>query len=98
MCHHFFDTDGRRKKHDKKMADEAGYILPKGSCLLQDAGFQGLSVENVSIIQPVKKRKGKELTCEEKERNRDISKTRVRIEHVISSVKRYRIVKDKFKN
>lgn len=86
------------KKHDKKLADEAKYILPKGSRLLQDSGFQGFSVENVSIIQPIKKQKGKELTCDEKERNRDISKTRVRIEHVISSIKRYRIVKDKFRN
>lgn len=86
------------KKHDKKISDEAGYVLPKGSKLLQDAGFEGFSVENVSIIKPVKKQKGKELTCAEKERNRHVSKTRVRIEHVISSVKRCRIVKDKFRN
>jgi hypothetical protein len=86
------------RKHDKKLADEAEYILPKGSVLLQDAGFQGFSVENVSTIGPVKKQKEKELTCDEKERNRDISKTRIRIEHVISSIKRYRIVKDKFRN
>lgn len=85
-------------RHDKKIADEAGYILPKGGRLLQDAGFQGLSVENVSIIQPIKKPKGKELTPDEKERNRDISRVRVRMEHVISSIKRHRIVKDKFRN
>ncbi|WP_417914651.1 hypothetical protein [Candidatus Electronema sp. JM] len=44
------------KNHDKKISDEAGYVLPKGSCLLQDAGFQGFSIEDVFIFQPMKKK------------------------------------------
>ena len=86
------------KKHDKKLADESGYRLPKGSKLLQDTGFQGFSVGNFSIIQSKKKPKGSELTESEKETNRAVSKMRIRIEHVISGVKRYRIVKDKCRN
>jgi hypothetical protein len=86
------------KKHDKKLADESEYGLPDGSKLLQDTGFQGFSVPNVKIIQPTKKPRGKELTDEQKEENRSISKIRVRIEHVISGIKRYRIVKDKCRN
>lgn len=86
------------KKHDKKLADESQYQLPEGSVLFQDTGFQGFSLENVLIIQPKKKPKGKELTEEEKEKNRAISSIRIRIEHVISGVKRCRIVKDKFRN
>ena len=50
------------------------------------------------MIQPKKKPKGKELTLEEKETNQKISSSRVRIEHVISGIKRCRIVKDKFRN
>ena len=94
----FLTLTVKGSSHDKKIADEAGYILPKGGSLLQDAGFQGFKIENVSIIQPDKKPKGRELTSAEKDRNRDISKVRVRIEHIISSVKRCRIVKDKFRN
>ena len=86
------------KKHDKKLADESHYQLPAGSLLFQDTGFQGFSLENVLILQPKKKPKGKELTEEEKEKNRGISTARVRIEHVISGVKRCRIVKDTFRN
>jgi len=86
------------KKHDKKLADESDYQLPPGSVLLQDTGFQGFSLEEVLIIQPKKKPKGKELTEEEKEENRVISSLRIRIEHVISGIKRCRIVKDKFRN
>ncbi|MBF0230046.1 MAG: IS5 family transposase, partial [Desulfamplus sp.] len=35
---------------------------------------------------------------EQKDENRRISKIRVRIEHVVSGVKRYRMVKDRFRN
>ena len=86
------------KKHNKKLADESHYQLPAGSLLFQDTGFQGFSLENVLILQPKKKPKGKELTEEEKEKIREISTVRVRIEHVISGVKRCRIVKDTFRN
>ncbi len=86
------------KKHDKKAADQAGYQLPAGSTLYQDSGFQGFTLVGVTIIQPKKKPRGQELTEAEKENNRLISKIRVRIEHVIGGVKRYRIVKDKIRN
>ncbi len=86
------------KKHDKRLADEAGYTVPEGSLLYQDTGFQGFSIEGVTIIQPKKKPKGGELTSEEKENNRLISSIRIRIEHAIGGVKRFRIVKDKIRN
>ena len=86
------------KRHDKKVADEANYTLPQGSLLYQDTGFQGFTIAGVTIIQPKKKPRGKELTPEEKINNRAISRIRIRIEHAIGGVKRYRIVKDKIKN
>ena len=43
------------KKHDKKVADEAGYSVPVGSHLYQDTGFQGFDLVGVTIIQPKKK-------------------------------------------
>ena len=86
------------KRHDKKLADESIYQLPKGSYLLQDTGFQGFELENILILQPKKKPRGKELTKEEKQVNQDISRVRVRIEHVMSGIKRSRIVKDRNRN
>lgn len=82
------------KKHDKKIADETGLVLPEGSSLAQDTGFQGYEVANVTMIQPMKKPRGKELTPEQKDDNRRISSLRIRVEHAIGGVKRYRIVKD----
>jgi hypothetical protein len=86
------------KKHDKKICDEEQISLPKGTHCYQDSGFQGFEMEGVDISQPKKKPRGGELTPEEKKENRLISSIRVVVEHVISGVKRCRIVKDVFRN
>jgi hypothetical protein len=86
------------KKHDKKVSDEAGFTLPEGSLLYQDTGFQGFALEGVTICQPKKKPRGHDLTPEEKEANRQLAQIRIRVEHAIGGVKRYRIVKDLLRN
>lgn len=50
----------------------------------------------ITVVQPKKKPKGGELTVTEKARNQKISLIRIRVEHVISSVKGYRIVKTRY--
>jgi hypothetical protein len=81
------------KMHDKKIADTM-YSFPYPCHLYQDTGYQGYKPEGVTIFQPIKKPKGRDLTEEEKEYNRKISSFRVRVEHAIGSVKHMRIVKD----
>lgn len=70
------------------------YPLPEGSTLLQDLGFLGFRLEGIVITQPHKKPRKKELTEAQKEENREIAHRRVRIEHIMCSIKRCRIVKD----
>ena len=86
------------RHHDKHIADTVGYCVPQGSTLYQDTGFQGFTLPDINIIQPKKKPKGGERTDEEKEINRKIASIRIRVEHAISGVKRYRIVQDKLRN
>lgn len=86
------------KRHDKKLADESHYELPPGSKLAQDTGFQGFKLENVTILQPKKKPRGEELTDLDKQINHWLSSIRIRVEHAINGVKRFRIVKDKIRN
>jgi hypothetical protein len=88
-----YEVRSSGRVHDKTIADN-DYTIPPGFTLLQDTGYQGFSPENVIIIQPEKKPRGKDLTKEQKESNRQKSSSRVRIEHTIGSVKRYRVVKD----
>jgi hypothetical protein len=86
------------KKHDKKICDEERFRLPDGSDGYLDTGFQGYEIPGVNLHRPKKKPRGGELTLDEKEENRLISSLRVVVEHVISGVKRCRIVKDIFRN
>ena len=80
--------------HDKRIADAAPYPLPAGSRWLQDLGFLAFTLDQVEIIMPTKKPRGRALTRAQKAANRRIARRRVRIEHVNSSVKRCRIVHD----
>jgi len=82
---------------DKSVAELTGYTLPPGSNLYQDRGFQGFCLQDVTIVQPKKTPRGGELAPPEKATNRRISSIRIRIEHAIGGVKRYRIVKDKIR-
>ena len=86
------------KKHDKKLADEQDPPFPKGSRLWQDTGFQGYEPQGVTTFQPRKKPKDGELTPQEKEANRCISRVRVRVEHSIAGVKVFRIARDIHRN
>ena len=85
-------TEGR--VHDKRMADATPYPLPAGSQLLQDLGFLAFTLPEIETLMPTKKPRGQELTPEQKAANQALARRRVRIEHVNSSVKRCRIVKD----
>ena len=80
--------------HEKRIADATVYPLPAGSHLLQDLGFLAFSLEGVIIEMPTKKPRGGELTPLEKEANQALAQRRVAIEHVNSSIKRCRILKD----
>jgi hypothetical protein len=80
--------------HDKRIADTTPYPLPSGSQLLQDLGFLAFTLDGVISITPFKKPRGGSLTDEQKAFNQQLARRRVRIEHVNSSVKRCRIVKD----
>ena len=80
--------------HDQRIADTTPYPLPAGRHLLQDLGFQAFTLAGVDIIQPTQKPRGKEWTPEQKAGNREVSRRRVRIEHVKSSGKRCRMLKE----
>jgi hypothetical protein len=86
------------KKHDKTICDTEGHEFPEGIILYKDTGFQGYEPSGVHTFQPKKKPRGGELSIEEKEQNALISKIRIIVEHVISGIKRCRIVKDVFRN
>jgi hypothetical protein len=86
-------TPGRQS--DKRVAEPLEQVeFPKKFAVISDLGFQGLHLANKSLIHPVKKPKGRELDPAFRSFNRAVSSVRVGVEHVISGVKRCRIVSD----
>lgn len=94
----YMSTTYAGKWHDKSLVDDESSTLPSGSVLYQDSGVQGFAVANVTIQQPTKKPRGRDLTPEQKADNRRIARDKMRIEHTMGSVKRCRIVKDKLRS
>src|SRR5262249_35212432 len=90
------DTYGGRT-HDKPIAAATPYPLPAGGRLLQDLGFLAFTLPEVTILMPTKKPRCHELSLEEELTNQALHQRRLRIEHVNSSVKRCRIVKDRIR-
>ena len=90
------DTVGGRI-HDKRLAEATPYPLPAGSRLLQDLGFMAFTLPQVEILMPTKKPRGEDLTQEHQWANQALHQRRLRIEHVNSSVKRCRVVKDRIR-
>jgi DDE superfamily endonuclease len=78
--------------HDQRMADTTPYPLPAGRRWLQDLGFLAFTLDQVEVIMPTQKPRGRPLTRAQKAAHRRIARRRVRIAHVNSRIKRCRIV------
>lgn len=88
--------------HDKSIVDQEKTI-EKFSKLVPhrfDSGYQGLRSQYSEhyLILPIKKRKGMELSKVEKELNTANSKRRVIVEHIISRLKKFKILSGLFRN
>jgi len=93
----YLSTTYEGSVHDKRITDECNYPLPHGAHLFQDKGFQGFAPPFVTVHQPTKKSKDAPLSDDQRAANRAIAQKRMRVEHVIASLKRLRLVKDKLR-
>ncbi len=86
------------KKHDFKLFKESKIRTNKETRVLVDTGYLGIDkiIKNSKI--PHKSSKNHPLTKDEKKENRDISSKRVLCENVIGSVKRFRILSERYRN
>jgi DDE superfamily endonuclease/Helix-turn-helix of DDE superfamily endonuclease len=88
------------KVHDKRQLNEEKLVdfVPDELPIHVDLGFQGLQKEFVNIKIPDKKPRGKELSEQQKQSNREKSSTRVKCEHTISGIKRYKAAATVYRN
>ncbi len=86
--------------HDYKIYKSKHPILPEELLIFYDLGYLGIEKDfpkQISIL-PYKKKKGVDLTDSQKEWNKAQSKIRIKVEHTIAQIKKFRINSDTFRN
>ena len=63
-----------------------------------DAGYQGLGKIHEATLGPYKAGRGRPLERAQKRVNRAVARLRVKVEHVIGSLKRFRILAERYRN
>ena len=88
------------KIHDKRQLDEADLVsnIPDRVRIEGDLGFQGLQKEFINIHLPHKKPRGKDLSDQQKQENKEFSSQRVVCEHAHAGIKRYNAVSSIYRN
>jgi hypothetical protein len=66
--------------------------------LLGDTGYQGILKLHGASTTPRKKKRGTELSKEDKKFNHALSSVRITVEHVIGRIKWFRIIADRYRN
>ena len=89
---------GTGKEHDFKLFKRSQVKPLTHIEILADKGYQGIRKIHASSHTPIKKKKKKPLASIEKEYNRELAKQRIYIEHVIRSLKIFRILAQPYRN
>lgn len=80
------------------MFKQSALTIAENICLLGDAGYQGLQKEHANSQTPLKKPKGKQLSQAQCRTNRQLSRRRMAVEHVIRHLKIFRIISERYRN
>jgi IS5 family transposase len=86
------------KTHDFQLFKDSRSGISDQIRSLGDAGYQGLMGLHSNSQTPVKKSKHHPLTKEQKAHNRELAHERILVEHVIRSLKIFRILSERYRN
>ncbi len=71
--------------------------LPKDTQVYADSGYQGIHKDHPNADIPYKRTKKKPLTKDERDYNHALSRYRVRVEHSIAKIKKFRMLSERFR-
>ena len=86
------------KRHDFRLFKESKIQIHPAIGVVTDTEYLGLQKIHVKTQMPKKKSKKNPLTKEDKKRNQQLSRERVLNENVIGSLKRFKIISDRYRN
>lgn len=84
--------------HDLTLFRHSGVRVHPETALIGDAGYQGIWRDHGHSITPHKVTKARRLTPEERQENRVLASTRLRVEHVIRRLKIFRVLQDVYRH
>ena len=85
-------------RHDLTLFRQSGVRLHWETALIGDAGYQGIWQDHAHSITPHKESTHHPLTPQERQENRVLASTRLRVEHVIRRLKIFRVLKDGYRH
>lgn len=83
---------------DLKLFQKSSVHLSSDVWYLADGGYRGLEALHRQTALPVRKPKGGCLSEQDRHNNRRLAKLRIRVEHVICWLKRFRILAERYRN
>ena len=86
------------KKHDFRLFKDSKTQIHPAISVLTDSGYQGLQKLHAKTQMPKKRSKKNPVTLEDKRNNQKLSSDRVLNENVIGSLKRFKIISDRYRN
>ena len=86
------------KTHDFALFKQSRVAMAPKVKLLADTGYQGVNKWHPNSQTPHKKSKHHPLTTEQKQQNQALASRRIRVEHVLRTLKRFRILSSTYRN
>lgn len=86
------------KRHDFRLFKESKTHIHPTIGVVTDTGYKGLQKIHAKTQMPKKRSKKNPLTKEDKRNNQQLSRERVLNENVIGSLKRFKILSDRYRN
>ena len=86
------------KRHDFRLLKDSRVRMQSATRTVLDSGYQGAQKEHINTVLPLKKPRGGKLTKEQKRVNKSVAQQRIVNENVIGSIKRFRIIAERYRN
>ena len=91
-------TEQEGKIHDFKLFKNSRFKFGTAMKVLADKGYQGIAKIHQLSATPIKKKKGKKLSKEEKKYNRQLNQLRITVEHINRRLKIFKILSYPYRN
>lgn len=86
------------RHHDYRLLKKSRVRLKKETKAVFDSGYQGVQKTHTNTVLPIKKTRGGKLTKEQKRFNKSVAQERIINENVIGSIKRFKIIAERYRN